>query len=141
MRAHRGSFQLATKISSDAKVGMRIALETGGRLGTSGTVPWLPIRFGLQTEADQICVTDEVVLAAGYRRARHNCNDVLELTVGDRRYQIQAPDTRVPPPPRTVATLSVFAGSTRILGPLSLATATCRSHLPAAPCNSGGPCD
>jgi hypothetical protein len=139
LRQPRGSFQLATKVSADGAVRARIALETGTRFGTSGTFPWLPIRFALQTPDEQICITDEAALAAAYRiPTRHNCADVLELTIDGRRYRLLAPDTRVPI--RTVATLSVFAGASLERGPLSLATTSCTSHLPSAPCLSGGPC-
>ena len=72
---------------------------------------------------------------------RHNCRDVLDVTVGPRRYEILAPDTRQPSPPRTVATLSIFQGSTLVEGPTALQTSACTSHLPGAPCTSGGPCD
>jgi hypothetical protein len=138
---HRGSFQLATKMGADGRSGMRIALETGSRLGTSGTVPWLPIRVALVTDADRLCLTDEAALAAAYARTTHNCRDVLDLVSGDRRHLIQFPDTRISSPARTVAILSIFAGATLIHGPTSLATTACTSQIPGAPCISGGPCD
>jgi hypothetical protein len=140
LRQSRGSFQLATKVSADGSVRARIALETGTRFGTSGTFAWLPIRFALQTPEARVCVTDEVVLAAGYRvPVRHNCADVLELTIDGRRYRMLSPDTRVPV--RTVASLSVFAGASLERGPLPLETTSCTSHVLGAPCQSGGPCE
>jgi hypothetical protein len=141
MRAHRGSFQLATKMGAGGGTGIRIALETGRRLGTSGTVPWLPIRFALATASERLCITDEAALEAAYRRTTHNCRDVLDLLAGARRYEVQFPDTRLSGPARTVAILSVYAGSTLIQGPTSLTTTTCATQLPALPCTSGGPCD
>jgi hypothetical protein len=140
LRPSRGSFQLATKISADGTIRMRIALETGTRFGTSGTYPWLPIRFALQTASDGLCITDEPLLARSYRGSRHNCTDVLDLTLTDRRYEIRAPDTRAAPPARTTSTLSIFDGSTLIQGPTVLTPATCTTQLPALPCTSGGPC-
>ena len=120
---------------------MRIALETGRRLGTSGTVPWLPIRAGPGDRRDRLCITDEPALEAAYARTTHNCRDVLDLVAGDRRHQIEFPDTRITSPARTVAILSILAADHADRGPTSLATTTCTTQLPGAPCISGGPCD
>jgi hypothetical protein len=142
LRAGVGRFQLSTKASADGKIRMRIAMEDGGGFGTSGSIPWKPMRLGLEINGANLCFTNEAELRAGYMQTQlHNCRDVLTVESGGRRYQIVSPDTRQggTSDDRTVATLTVFMGDTMAVGPV-LSTVSCVTKTPGQACSSGGPC-
>jgi hypothetical protein len=138
LRMLRSSSQIATKRSADGSVHMRIALERID-FGTSGTIGWAPVRLAVQTPTDGFCITDEPLLRDGYTLSHHNCADVLSVSTGARQIVILRPDTRLLDPARTVAELSLFAGSSLLLGPLALDLLTCTTATGAI-CTSGGPC-
>ncbi len=142
LRMGRDSYQIATKVSADGKVRLRIALETDGRIGTSGTYGWLPYRLALEVDGTNVCISDEAQINSPtfYMGSRHNCTDKLVINAGGRRYEITGPDTRTVPPARSAATLSVFSGASRVLGPVTLTTTTCVTRVSGAACMSGGPC-
>ena len=125
--------QIATKRSADGRYLMRLALEyPPGSVGTSGTVPWFPIRFALVTPQAQLCLQDETALRAAYRGSRHNCSDTLTVSDGGVTYQLEHPDT-TPEHPDTL--LSVGGAA-----PVTLTTVTC-TRKPGDQCLSGGPCN
>jgi hypothetical protein len=143
--AGEGSWQDATKASSDGGYRMRLALETGQRGGTSGSFAWEPLRFALTTPSAFLCITDRVMLAAAYMSSHHNCADVLTVTSGGRRYVISNPDSAIDYADQTKyrrpAMLTVFEGDTMVAGPILLSTVACnRSSTPDGRCRSGGPC-
>jgi len=126
--------QIATKVSADGKVQMRIALEEQPIIAIY--TPWQAVRFALATERDRLCLTS-AELEGAYMATHHNCRDVFEVTVAGRIYTIEHPDTA---PMRQVATLTVRDGSQVVLGPVMLQTTTCATREPAGQCRSGGPC-
>ena len=126
--------QIATKVSADGKVQMRIALEEQPIIAIY--TPWQAVRFALATERDRLCLTS-AELEGAYMATHHNCRDVFEVTVAGRIYTIEHPDTA---PMRQVATLTVSDGSQAVLGPVMLQTTTCATREPAGQCRSGGPC-
>ncbi|MCG5051462.1 MAG: hypothetical protein KA712_00730 [Myxococcales bacterium] len=122
------------------KYRMRLALETAGRFGTSGTRPWSVYRVALQTPDGNVCITDESALGTAYQGSRHNCSDKLTLTVGSKRYVIDNPDTAVDVVDPTTwgrpATLTIFVNNQSVGGPVRLDTVACHGGI----CGSGGPC-
>jgi hypothetical protein len=122
------SSQVATKASGDGKIRVRLALETGDRLGTSGTVPWDLIRFAIEASGATTCITEDAQLV--YRGSLHNCNDKASATAGDVHYEMAAPD-------RMTTQISALMGSTVLWGPITLQNVTC---IPDGKCTSGGPC-
>jgi hypothetical protein len=139
-----GAFQDAEKASLDTTYRMRVALETGDRLGTSGTYAWLPIRLGLQTPDGIVCITDEELLAAAYTGSHHNCGDVLSFSDGGRDYTITSPDTTVDYVDPTIwvrpSMLTISEGAETLVGPLRLDTTVCITPNVNDNCSSGGPC-
>ena len=127
------------------KYRMRLALETAGRFGTSGTRPWSAFRVALQTPEGNVCLTDETALAMAYQGSRHNCSDKLTLTVGNKRYVIDNPDTAIDVNDPTSwvrpATLTIFVNNQIVGTPVRLDTVACHasSNTPVQ-CRSGGPC-
>jgi len=144
LRAGVGNFQDATKASSDRRYRMRLALETGDRIGTSGSYAWSAFRFALETPEGVVCVTDEAALATTYVNTHHNCADVLTVTAGDRRYVIQSPDSAIdygdPTVYRRPGTLTIFSGAQPIGAAIRLDTASCNQASADGKCRSGGPC-
>ena len=142
LRTLGASFQVATRASSDGRYRMRLALETGMSGGTSGTLAWSAVRFGLEGPEGRVCVADEKALAAAgvYAGSHHNCNDVLTVTAEGRRYVVQNPDSARdyadPTRWRRLARLTVWNGATMIAGPIDLPTVACDRGT----CSSGGPC-
>jgi hypothetical protein len=131
-----GRYQDATKVSMDGNYRFRFALETADRFGTSGSVPWLPYRFAIDTPEGSACVTDETALAAAYAGSYHNCEDAFSWTEGELRYEIEHPDTAVDRP----SSLTIYDGQNVVAGPIRLDVETCHfSSL--GECGSGGPCD
>jgi hypothetical protein len=136
LRALTGTTQISTRVNAAEGVRLRLALETADRFGTSGTVPWGPVRLGLEIGGQLICL-DEAALAQAYTGSHHNCMDSLAFDHGGQRYEIAPPDTSAE---RQVATLIVRSGNTVVRGPIQLTTSTCTGNLPAGTCRSGGPC-
>lgn len=140
-----GGFQDATKESADSSYRMRLALETGDRGGTSGTVPWLPLAFGIETPDGVVCWSDESELEAGYTVSHHNCDDTLVLTDGDRRYEISTPDSASdyvnPEIWRRPSTLTLYENDQIVGEPIRLDTVSCNATSSGdGLCRSGGPC-
>jgi hypothetical protein len=132
-----GTYQDATQVSQDGEYRFRFALETADRFGTSGTVPWLPYRFAIETPEGSVCVTDEAALATAYTGSHHNCEDTFSWTDGALRYEIDHPDTATDRP----ASLTIYEGQTVVAGPIRLDLETCHfSNGPNDECRSGGPC-
>jgi hypothetical protein len=140
-----GSAQDATRASADGKYKVRLALETDGRTGTSGSHAWAAIRFAIETPEGTACVTDEAALAMAYKGSHHNCMDVLTVDAGGRRYVIQNPDSAVeygdPTKWRRQGSLSIFMGATMVAGPIVMQTSKCnQGERGDGLCRSGGPC-
>jgi hypothetical protein len=133
LRAAEGFFQIATKASADGRYRVRLALETANRVGTSGTSGWGAFRFGIETPAGNVCVTDAAALATAYKGSLHNCKDTFDLTAAGRRFLITAPDTDATHP---ISRLTIFMGATMLDGPIELINGTCTSNFPT--CRSGG---
>jgi len=137
LREGQGRYQDATKESMDGMYRFRMALETADRFGTSGSVPWLPYRFAIETPMGSVCVTDEEALAAAYLGSLHNCEDVFIWEEGQLSYRINHPDTAVDRP----SMLSIYQAETQLAGPIRLDLAQCHvSTGPGDECGSGGPC-
>lgn len=137
LRAGVGTYQDATQVSQDGEYRFRFALETADRFGTSGTVPWLPYRFAIETPGGSVCVTDETALANAYTGSHHNCDDTFSWTQGVLRYAIEHPDTAVDRP----ASLTIYEGQDVVAGPIRLDLETCHfSNDLNDECRSGGPC-
>jgi hypothetical protein len=140
-----GSFQDATKESADGSYRMRAALETADRIGTSGTAPWFPIAFGIETPEGVVCFNDESELQTGYSLSHHNCDDSLVLMDGDRRYEISNPDTAndyvIPDLWHRPSTLTIYENDQIVGEPVRLDTVSCNaSNFGDGLCRSGGPC-
>lgn len=135
LRAAVGDYQIANKASADGRYKIRLAIETDGRFGTSGTKPWGAFRVGIETPDGNVCVQDEPALAQAYKGSRHNCTDTFELTVAGRRYLITFPDTDATHP---ASVLTVFMGATMVAGPITLVNGACMAR--SGICRSGGPC-
>jgi hypothetical protein len=118
----------------------RVALETADRLGTSGSKGWLAYRLGIETPTARVCITSEATLATAYTGSHHNCEDRLVVTADGKRYEIDHPDTESRNGLGRASTMSVFTGTTRVLGPTSLTNVTCTANTPSKTCTSGGPC-
>jgi hypothetical protein len=132
-----GTYRDATQVSQDGEYRFRFALETADRFGTSGTVPWLPYRFAIETPEGSVCVTDETALAAAYTGSHHNCEDTFSWTDGALRYEIDHPDTAADRP----ASLTIYEGQNTVAGPIRLDLDTCHfSNGPNDECRTGGPC-
>lgn len=132
-----GTYQDATKVSMGGEYRFRLALETADRFGTSGTVPWLPYRFAIDTPDGSVCVTEETALMNAYTGSHHNCDDTFSWTDGALRYEIGHPDTAVDRP----SSLTIYEGQDVIAGPIRLDLETCHfSNGPNDECRSGGPC-
>jgi hypothetical protein len=136
--------QIATKVSADGTIRMRIALDDGGRIGTSGTVGWKVIRFALEkTGEPPICIpTFPSDLENPYKSITHNCKDTLTVSSGQRRYELTWPDTGAE---QSDTVISALTGATMNWGPIKLMTVTCTPLPPPKPpaqttCRSGGPC-
>jgi hypothetical protein len=143
LRAGVGWFQDATKASIDKRYRMRLALDTGDRVGTSGTFGWAAYRLALETPDSVVCV-QEAALANAYQVTHHNCMDVLTVVVGDRKYVIQNPDSAIdyvdPNAWRRPATLTIFVGAQPIGPAVRLDTTSCNLAGLDGKCRSGGPC-
>lgn len=128
-----GMQMVATKSTSDARVRIRIALDTENRMGTSGTYGWGLIRLGVEVNGVVTCITDRANLK--YSGSHHNCDDTATATAGATTYSIVAPD-------RPSATLTIQGNGTTT-GPFTLDDQTCAMTMSAGPvtCRSGGPCD
>ena len=127
-------WQIATKASADGKTRVRIALETPpDTLSTPGTVPWAFIRFGIEHENLQVCVTAPAQLV--YKGTLHNCRDTATVTSGALRFELGAPD-------RETTQVSAFMGTTPLWGPIATTSTTCQgvSRIVGVMCGSGGPC-
>jgi hypothetical protein len=136
LRAAMGSYQVGTKGSANGQVRYRLALETADRFGTSGTKPWGAYRFAIETPSGNACVTDANALATAYKTSHHNCMDRFEITVGGRRYLIEAaPDFDAT---RPNARVSVFEGATTVVDKVQVMQTACTGTT--NPCKSGGPC-
>jgi hypothetical protein len=136
LRAAMGSYQVGTKGSGNGQVRYRLALETADRFGTSGTKPWGAYRFAIETPSGNACVTDMNALATAYKTSHHNCMDRFEITVGGRRYLIEAaPDFDAT---RQNARVSVFEGATAVVDKVQVMQSACTGST--NPCKSGGPC-
>lgn len=145
LRAGEGSYQVATKASADMKYRMRLALETADRFGTSGTRAWGAYRVALQTPEGNVCVSDENALASAYQGSRHNCSDKLTVTMGNKRYVIDNPDSAIdivdPSTWVRPATLTIFVNNQMVGAPIRLDTVACHaSSGTPVQCRSGGPC-
>jgi len=145
LREPVGNYQDAQKDSADMSYRMRLVLETADRFGTSGTMPWLPIRLALQTPERTFCISDEVLLADAYTTSHHNCDDVLTFTDGDLEYTITTPDTAIDQAAPSTwirpSDLTIKQGDTTIAGPIRLDTVACyATDFPDGYCRSGGPC-
>jgi len=138
-----GGSQVATRTSADGKYRMRLALETADRGGTSGSNGWEAVRFGLETPEGSVCV-DEAGLSGAYKGSHHNCNDVLTVTAGGRRFVIQNPDSAIDYVDQTMwrrlAKLTIFSGATMTAGPIDMPTTRCDQASGDGKCRSGGPC-
>lgn len=138
LRDGTGRYQVATKVDMAGDYRFRLALETADRFGTSGTVPWLPYRFAIETPTASVCVMDETELAAAYTGSHHNCEDAFSWTDGALRYEIEHADTAVDRP----SSLIIYEGQAVVAGPIRLDLETCHSsNGPNDECGSGGPCD
>jgi hypothetical protein len=127
-----GTQNVDEKLSADGKVRMRVAIETDpNSVGTSGTLPWVLMRFGLQKGGATVCVTDRSQLK--YMGSHHNCTDKATATDGNVRYDIVAPD-------RPGTTVSAAIGATVQWGPIMLNPVTCTTTAASKQCSSGGPC-
>jgi hypothetical protein len=127
--------QIATKRSANGSYAVRIALEyPPGYAGTSGTVPWFAIRFGIVTPQGQLCIQDEQLLKTAYKGSLHNCNDSFTVTSNGLTYQLKYPDTS-PERPQTILSITGAAA----VPPVTLATASCQRQA-GGQCTSGGPC-
>jgi hypothetical protein len=125
-----------SKASADGRTHVRIALDTGDRIGTSGTYPWEIVRFGLVRDGAGVCVTTPAGLM--YKTTHHNCGDTATVTAGGVRYELTAPDRATT---RVSAFMSMGAGSTMLYGPVELTRTGCASNRPGGACMSGGPCN
>lgn len=140
-----GSFQDATKESSDGEYRLRLALETGDNFGTSGSYPWQPMRLAIQTPEGVICVDDSALLKQGYTTTHHNCDDTLVVMVGTARYEIQNPDSASdyvdPEAWRRPSTLTIYESDVAVGDPIRLDTVSCNdTSFEDGLCRSGGPC-
>jgi len=145
LRALVGAPQDATRASADGKYKVRLALETDGRGGTSGSYAWAAVRFAIETPEGTVCVSDEAALAKAYVGSHHNCMDVLTVEAGGRRYVIRNPDSAIeygdPTRWRREGSLSIFTGTTMVAGPIAMQTIKCNKGDRAdGTCGSGGPC-
>ncbi|HEY0710813.1 MAG TPA: hypothetical protein VGG33_28670, partial [Polyangia bacterium] len=136
LRAGRGAVQTGNKASADGKYKTRLALETADRVGTSGTKPWVPFRFAVETPEGVVCVKDEAALVAGYKGSRHNCTDSFEITAEGRRFLITNPEID---PTKPKSKLTIFTGATMTAGPIELTNGACTTNQ-GGTCTSGGPC-
>jgi hypothetical protein len=140
-----GSFQEATKASADSSYEVRLALDTGDAVGTSGTYPWSTVRFGIKTPEGVLCVDGAEALLDSYTTSHHNCDDVLTIESGNIRYVIENPDSAVniidTETYERPASLSIYVDDVLSAGPLRLDTATCHETSSGdGLCRSGGPC-
>jgi hypothetical protein len=122
----RGYREVQDKVSADGKVRLRMAIEAPPDVGgTSGTTPFASVvRFAAQIGDARICVPSPP--APSYKVTHHNYDDVATIHAADQRYEISLHLTYGPPISRSES-LSVFAGSTRVLGPVTLMDAGCTS--------------
>ena len=139
-----GAFQDATHASADGKYLMRLALETDGRGGTSGSYAWAAVRVALQSPEGSLCLTDEAALASLYKGSHHNCMDSLTITSGNTRYDLANPDSAADYGNKTVyrrqASLIVTRDGVRT-PTVALPTTKCNtSDRSDGACFSGGPC-
>jgi hypothetical protein len=122
-------YQIATKVSADGGTRVRVALQAmPGGVGTSGTIPWVFIRFGIERGTTSACVTDAAQLK--YMGSLHNCMDKATATAGGIVYSLTAPDR---------AKTTVAATGEAAFPAVSLTNSACKSSDSNA-CGSGGPC-
>ncbi|HXU80449.1 MAG TPA: hypothetical protein VN914_03590 [Polyangia bacterium] len=124
-----GRYQIATKTSADGTMRVRVALmvEPGG-VGTSGTVPWKLVRFGIERGTLSACVTAPNQLV--YTGSLHNCSDKAAAGVTGGTYLLNAPDR---------ASTTISAAGAGAFPATTFTNTACKSSDGNA-CGSGGPC-
>jgi hypothetical protein len=122
-------YQIATKASADGGTRMRLAMIVpAGGVGTSGTLAWQLVRFGIERGTVSTCVTDAAQLK--YTTSLHNCSDKATATANGVVYAITAPDR---------ATAMVSASGAAAFPSTQVMNNACKSS-DSNKCGSGGPC-